>query len=63
MLIEQSGWNQSDAGLAVIACVVGLIANSSGVDGAESDAKALIAASKVAKSFFPEFTLKVRDSL
>ncbi len=63
LLIEESGWTQPDAGLAVIACTVGLIANSSEVISAKSDADALIAASKIVKSNFPEFSIKTRDSL
>lgn len=63
LLIEQSGWTQPDAGLAVIACTVGLLANASGVDGAASDADALLAASKIVKKEFPEFTIKVRESI
>ena len=63
LLIEKSGWAESDAGLAVIACTVGLLANSSGVDGAESDADALLAASKIVKREFPDFSIKVRDSI
>lgn len=62
-LIDTSGWGEADAGLAIIACVVGLLANSSQVTGIESDQKALIAASKLIKKAFPEFTLKVRDSI
>ena len=63
MLMDKSGWSQADAGLAVIACAVGLIANSSEVLGVSSDADALIAVSKIIKSDYPDFTIKVRDSL
>lgn len=62
-LIIQSGWNQSDAGLAVIACTVGLMSNASQVTGIDSDANALIAAAKVVRSYFPEFSIKVRESI
>lgn len=62
-LISRSGWNQSDAGLAVIACTVGLMSNASQVTGIDSDTNALIAASKVVRSCFPEFSIKVRDSI
>ena len=62
-MIEQSGWTQPDAGLAVIACTVGFLANTSGVNDAASDTDALLAASKIVKKEFPEFTIKVRDSI
>jgi len=62
-LISQSGWSQPDAGLAVMACAVGLLANASLITGIDTDANALIAASKVVKSYFPEFVIKVRDSI
>lgn len=61
-LVEQSGWNQADAGLAVIACVVGKLANASRIESCD-DTNALIAAAKIVKEYFPEFTIKVRDSL
>lgn len=63
LLMEESGWAQQDAGLAVIACTVGLVANASKVIGAESDADALIKSSKIVKATFPEFTIKIRDSI
>lgn len=63
LLIEKSGWAEADAGLAVIACTVGLLANSSGVIGMDTDAEVLIEASKIVKKDFPEFTIKVRDSI
>lgn len=63
LLKEKSGWTESDAGLAVIACVVGLIANASIVTGIESDVETLLLVSKTIKKEFPEFTIKVRDSL
>jgi putative DNA methylase len=62
-LIDASGWSQPDTGLAVIACVVGLLANSSEITNAISDIDALIAASKIVKTAFPEFSIKIRDSL
>lgn len=62
-LTETSGWNQSDAGLAVIACVVGLLSNASEITDSISDIDALLASAKVIKNAFPEFSIKVRDSL
>ena len=62
-LIETSGWNQPDAGLAVIACVVGLLSNASEITDSISDIDALLASAKVIKNAFPEFSIKVRDSL
>lgn len=62
-LTEQSGWNGADAGLAVLAYAVGIIANSKCVTGANSDSDALIQVSKKIKEVFPEFTLKIRSSL
>lgn len=62
-LINTSGWIQPDAGLAVIACVVGLLANASEVTESISDTDALLAAAKIVKKEFPEFSIKVRDSL
>ena len=62
-LIDTSGWTQPDAGLAVIACVVGLLSNASEITDSISDIDALIASSKIIKSEFPEFSIKVRDSL
>ena len=63
LLMEKSGWQQADAGLAVIACVVGLLANASCVEGVESDAQAIIEASKIIKQDYPEFSIKIRDSI
>lgn len=62
-LIETSGWTQPDAGLAVVACVVGLLANASEITESISDTDALLAAAKIVKKEFPEFSIKVRDSL
>lgn len=62
-LIEKSGWAEADAGLAVIACVVGLLANSSGVEEAKTDTEVLLTAAKIIKREFPDFTIKVRDSI
>ena len=62
-LTSQSGWNNADAGLAVLAYAVGLIANSSQVLGAESDCDALIKVSERIRIVFPEFHLKIRDSI
>lgn len=62
-LIETSGWTQADAGLAVIACVVGLLSNASEISNSVSDIDALIASAKIIKNSFPEFNIKVRDSL
>lgn len=62
-LIETSGWTQPDAGLAVVACVVGLLANASEITDSISDTDALLASAKIVKKEFPEFSIKVRDSL
>lgn len=62
-LTEQSGWNGADAGLAVLAYAVGLIANAKCVTDAVSDAEALILIGKEIKKRFPDFTLKIRSSL
>lgn len=62
-LIDTSGWTQPDAGLAVVACVVGLLANASGITESISDTDALLAVAKIVKKEFPEFSIKVRDSL
>mgnify|MGYP001426164670 CR=1 FL=1 len=62
-LTELSGWHGADAGLAVLAYAVGLIANAKCIVDASSDADALIQVSKEIKKAFPEFTLKIRNSL
>lgn len=62
-LTEQSGWNGADAGLAVLAYAVGLIANAQCITGTTSDADALIVIGKEVKHAFPEFSLKIRTSL
>lgn len=62
-LMQKSGWQQADAGLAVIACTVGLLANASKVTGIESDTAAIIEASKIIKQDYPQFTIKIRDSI
>lgn len=62
-LIETSGWTQPDAGLAVVACVVGLLSNASEIQDSISDADALITVAKIVKGDFPEFNIKTRDSL
>lgn len=62
-LTEQSGWNGSDAGLAVLAYAVGLIANAKCVTDAASDSDALVQIGKEIKKVFPDFSLKVRNSL
>lgn len=61
-LTKDSGWNEADAGLAIIACTVGMLANTSGVEGIE-DTDVLLAASKIVKQYFPGFSIKVRDSI
>ncbi len=63
LLIHASGWTGADAGLAVIACVVGLMSNASHITGAFSDIDVLIASADIIKKAFPEFNIKVRDSL
>jgi len=62
-LTEHSGWSNEDAGLAVLAYAVGMIANSSGIIDSESDITALIETGKEIKKAFPEFSLKIRNSL
>lgn len=62
-LIETSGWTQPDAGLAVVACVVGLLANASWIAESTSDTDALIAVARIVKKEFPEFSIKIRESL
>ncbi|WP_072023130.1 DUF1156 domain-containing protein [Selenomonas sp. AE3005] len=62
-LIEKSGWTENDAGLAVIACTVGLMANASSITGNYTNKSALISASKIVKNYFPDFSIKVRDSI
>lgn len=62
-LIDTSGWTQPDAGLAIVACVVGLLANTSEIAESVSDTDALLAAARIVKKEFPEFSIKVRDSL
>ena len=62
-LINTSGWTQSDAGLAVVACVVGLLANASEITDSASDVDVLLAVAKIVKGEFPEFSIKTRDSL
>lgn len=62
-LTEQSGWSGADAGLAVFAYAVGLIANAKCVIDTESDSDALIQIGKEIKKYFPEFSLKIRSSL
>lgn len=62
-LIGTSGWTQPDAGLAVLACVIGLLANASEVTDTISDTNALLASAKIIKKEFPEFSIRIRDSL
>ena len=62
-LMEQSGWMGADAGLATLACIIGKIANASHVEGCENDFDAILKCSKIVKTHFPEFTIKVRDSI
>lgn len=62
-LIQTSGWTQPDAGLAVLACVIGLLSNASEVAGSIRDTDALLASAKIIKKEFPEFGIRVRDSL
>ena len=62
-LTDQSGWNGADAGLAVLAYGVGLIANAECVSGAVSDSAALVQVGKAIKNVFPEFTIRERRSL
>lgn len=62
-LTEKSGWNGADAGLAVLAYAVGIIANAKCITDSDSDSAALIQIAKEIKKNFPEFSLKVRSSL
>ncbi len=62
-LTDQSGWNGADAGLAVLAYAVGLIANARCVTDAVSDSDALIQVGREIKKIFPDFKLKIRSSL
>ena len=62
-LTKQSGWNGADAGLAVLAYAVGLIANAKYVTDVSSDINALIQIGEEIQGVFPEFTLKTRKSL
>lgn len=62
-LINTSGWTQTDAGLAVISCIVGLLANASNVEENINDIDVLLSAAKIIKKEFPEFSIKVRNIL
>src|SRR5699024_3615731 len=62
-LISESGWSKYDAGLAVIASIVGVIANASCVTGATDDKEVLLEAGGLITKAFPKFKLKVRNSL
>ena len=62
-LTDQSGWNGADAGLAVLAYAVGLVANAKNITDVESDMHALINVGRDIKQLFPEFSLKIRGSL
>lgn len=62
-LEEYSGWCQADAGMAVIACTIGLLANSSGLEEGVKDTDAIRESAKLVKHYFPEFSIKMRDSL
>jgi hypothetical protein len=62
-LMTESGWVEADAGLATLACSIGKIAASSEVLGSENDFTAILECSKIVKKHFPEFTIKVRDSI
>ncbi len=62
-LVNQSGWNDADAGLAVLAYAVGMIANAKCITDVESDSDALIQVGKRIKTIFPDFSLKIRSSL
>lgn len=62
-LISESGWVEADAGLATLACSIGKIAASSSVVGCDNDFNAILECSKIVKKHFPEFTIKVRDSI
>lgn len=61
-LMQDSGWAGADAGMAVFACAVGMLANAECVEGM-SDSDALIAISKILKELFPGFKIKTRKPL
>jgi len=62
-LIEKSGWNEADAGMATFAYGVGYVANAKAISGVIDDKDALIKLSQVVKEHFPSFSIKVRGSL
>lgn len=62
-LIKKSGWSEADAGLAVLACIIGHIANASKISNVPSDEAAVLESSKIVKKYFPDFSIKVRDSI
>ena len=61
--VERKGRPRAVLSQAVIACTVGLMANASQITGIDSDADALITVSGIVKNHFPEFNIKVRDSI
>ena len=56
------GWSQEDAGLALFAQGVGMLANTA-CNAAESDAAALMAMESVVASLFPGFKISCRKAL
>lgn len=62
-LTDRSGWDQEDAGQAVLAYAVGMIANASEIPDTASDVAALIELGKDIKRAFPDFSLKTRNAL
>lgn len=62
-LIEVSGWSSEDAGLAVLANVIGLLANVQQVTEVKSDEEAIIKISERIKKNFKDFSIKKRESL
>src|SRR5690625_567833 len=58
-----TGWTEEDAGLAVFANGVGLMANAIKIQGVENDTEALIQIGKLVNKHFPSFKIKIRSSL
>lgn len=59
----EAGWNKKDAALAAFANSVGMLANAKTVVGVQNDLEALKKCGNVVNEYFPEFKLKIRDSL
>lgn len=57
------GWSEEDAGLAVFANGVALMANASEITGVKNDTEALILLGEKVTEHFPSYKVKVRKSL